>query len=118
LNQSVIKLPNIAGPRVPFDKCNCGGRKGFVPVLTFLRLELTIQLPKQVLGDAGDVALPVAEWGKRDGDGGEPVVQIFSKSPVGNCFVKIAVGCGDDSDIDLAILLFAESADLAVGWAF
>ncbi len=111
LRQHVVKLPDVAGPRLLFHKCRCGGRQGFVGVAGFLLLELAIGLGQQPVGDVGDVTATLTQWRQGDREDGEAIEEVFSKRPGRDGFVEVAIGGGDHADVDGNLAMIADSAD-------
>jgi len=92
----VFEFANVARPRPVLQHIHGFVRDGFHMLSHARRV-----LANKVLHQHRNVRASLAQWGQLDGKYIQPVKQIFSKSPVGNILLQIAVGGGEDPHIDM-----------------
>ncbi len=66
---------------------------------------------EEVLGDGGNVALVLAQRRHVHREGGEPVVEVLAELAAIDHALDVAVGRGDDADVDLVVVGAADAAD-------
>src|SRR6185503_2782641 len=69
---------------------------------------------QDVLGQIRDVGHALAQRRDADGDDVQPVVEVLAELAASDQALEVAVGGGDDADVDLAGLLVADPADLVL----
>ena len=67
---------------------------------------------EEVLDEQRDVLAPIAQRRQRDRDDVEPVEQVLAELAVRDRLLQVAVGRGDDPDVDLDRLGAADAAEL------
>ena len=55
---------------------------------------------EKIFSEQGDIFNPLAQRRQRKGQDVDPIIQIAPKKPFFNQLFKVAVGRGDDADID------------------
>ena len=72
------------------------------------------ELLDKIVDQDRDVLAPLAERRQADGDDLEPVVQVAAERALFDRFLEIAIGGGEDADVDLDRRVGADAGDLAV----
>ena len=70
-------------------------------------------LGNEVAGDGDNIVRPLAQGGNGDGKDIEPVVKVFAEDALGHGFRHVAVGGGNDADVERHRLLAADPLDLS-----
>src|SRR5262249_40610003 len=84
------------------------------------------ELVDQEMDQQGNVFLALPQWRQRDGEDAEAIVEVLAERLLSDCLEQIAVGGGQDADIDLdrraaaypagfAALQDAQQLDLRLG---
>ena len=68
---------------------------------------------EEVLDEEGDVVGAIFEVGQVELHDGEAVVEVFAEGAAGDLFAEVAVGGGDDADVDRDDLVATDPFDLA-----
>jgi hypothetical protein len=69
---------------------------------------------EEMFHQQGDIALTFAKRWEVDGDDVESIVEVFAKLSIGNVFLQVGVGGGDESNVDGHFVVGTESSDFAV----
>src|SRR5262245_24823391 len=92
----VAQLTDVAGPVVAYESFErCWIDAGNAP---------TVPLASgghEALGKQWDVLAPGAQRWELDWERDEPVVQVLTKTALGDLGCEVPVGCGDDAHVDL-----------------
>ena len=65
-------------------------------------------------GQRGNIFRAIAERRQVDGENGQAIPEIFAKSAFGDHRLQVAMGGGDDADIDMNLALAADALERAV----
>src|SRR5262245_54112663 len=105
----VAKLTDVPGPVVAyegFERCRMdAGDAPPVPLASG---------GHEALGEQRDVLAPGPQRWELDRERDEPVVQVLTKTALGDLGREVPVGCGDDAHVDLARSRVAHGHDLAL----
>ena len=105
----IPQLADVPGPGVAFhglkDLRGDGAGGEFVETAADLG---------EVAEEQGHVLGPSAQGRDVNGNGGKPEVEVLAKTAFLHHFLKLAVGGGDDADIDLAVAGVADASHLVV----
>ena len=102
----MLELADVAGPGVFLKGADAGfseaGIHGVAGIIPF----------EEGAGEQGDIAVAFAQGGDFDADDVQTVPEVFAEFAFIDHPAEVAVGGGDDADIDLFGLSRAEGADL------
>ena len=95
----VLQLADVAGPLVPLELGHGLGAelhasRGLVPV-------------QEVAHQGGNILDPLAQGRQVQGDDRDPVEEVFPEAPPTDVLLQVAVGRGDDPDVDLLLAVTA-----------
>src|SRR5690606_20440412 len=105
----VLELADVARPAV--------GREQIDGVLLDARdalLQPRVELPEEVLDEERDVPGALAERGQADGHDVEAVEEVLAERALSDELLEIAVGRGDEADVDVDGLDAADALELAL----
>src|ERR1041385_652826 len=105
----VAELADIADPRVSAQQLE-GAIGDRVDVLAVALAELT----DEMRGEQEEVVPPLRQRREPDGHDGETVVEIFAEPSLLDRVFEIAIGRGDEPDVDRDGLAPAHALDLAL----
>lgn len=91
----VLEFANITWPGVAFDEAARGGAE-----LEIRFAEFAAEFFKKIFSEEDGVAFTFAKGRNSDGDGGDAEVKIFAELFFADGSLKIAIGSGDEADID------------------
>lgn len=103
----VLKLSDVARPRMgekAFERCSRVSANGLS--------HATGDRDKERFGQPSKVVWPFSQWWDMELNDTEAVVQIASKSPVGDLGLEVTIGCGDYAHVNAPRLVVANSSDL------
>src|SRR5262245_5869425 len=105
----VAKLTDVAGPVVAYEGFErCWMDAGNAPTMPHA------SGGHESLGEQRDVLAPGAQRRELDRERDEPVVQVLTKTALGDLGRELPVGCRDDAHVDLARSGVAHGYDLAL----
>src|SRR5262245_13801771 len=97
-HQPLDHVPQLADVARPAVSLHGRGRAGIE------RLQTSAVFPRkfrhEVIGQDGNVLLPVAKWRHEDRNDVQPEIQILSKPSLPNLGLQVLVRGGDDADVD------------------
>src|SRR5262245_41144583 len=105
----VTELADVAGPRVVVE-----AHHGRLVHPLDLPPVLLVELGDEGLHEERDVLGPLAQRRERDGQHVDPVVQVFAEGLVAHGLAGVAVGRGDDANVDLDLRLAPDPANHTV----
>ncbi len=105
----VAELADVAGPGPGAEAVVPGGLDAGDGVAVFV-----LGAGDEAVGEGTDVVGAVAEGGELDDDDVEAVEEVLAEGAVGDGGMEVAVGGGDEADIDLEGLRAADAHDFAV----
>ena len=106
---AVLELPHVAGPVVADQHVDHS--RGEAPHVLAVRRPVLLH---EVVGQQGDVGLPVPQRRQVDAEHVEAVVEVLTKRPGGDGGVEVLVSHGDDSDVHFDGAGAAEALELTL----
>ncbi len=104
------EFADVSGPRVGDEEVEGGIGEGFEGALVFIR-----EFLEEGVGEEDDVLRALAEGGHFDGDDVEAVVEVFPEAALIDHFAEVAVGGGDEADVNFDGGVGADAFDGAFG---
>ena len=95
--EDVLQLADVARPRVRHQPAECRRVDAVKPPGDPRR-----ELVEEVLRQQRNILGPLAERRELDREDAEPVVQVFAERLLADGLLEVAVGGGDDPDVDLS----------------
>ena len=93
--QHVLELPHVALPRLGRQRPQRLGLDADEP-----RAQLAVEPAHEVIDQQRNVAATLAQRRQRDVHDVEPVEQVLAEPPLRDLPVEVAVGAGDDADVE------------------
>src|SRR5690606_28619499 len=107
--EGVAELADVAGPGVGGDEVEGGGREAGGPAS-----DLAVEVGEQGEGEVDDaVAVALAQRRQAEREDGETIVEVLAEGAGADGGVEVAVGGGDQADVDLDLASAAEAAEAA-----
>jgi hypothetical protein len=103
-----FQFADVAGPIVLLEAFDEGGFEGFE-----VFAEALVGLAEESEGEFGDILESGAERGEMEDDLGEAVIEVEAEELAGNVGFEVAVGGGDDADLDFVFGIAADAAGAA-----
>lgn len=106
LSDDVGELPDIAGPRLGLEQLDgFGGEGGLTDA------EFAGEAEAEMAGEGGDVLGALSQGWKGDGELAEAIEEVFAEETFGEHLLQVAMGGGEDADIDGKDLVAADAGD-------
>jgi len=102
----VFEFAHVAGPIVAQDEV-----AGFVGYAANGFFEAAVIAIDEEIDERQNVLLAIAQGRDEDGDDGETVEEVLPELTLAHRFFEIAIGSGDNADVDLDIANAADAAD-------
>ena len=102
----VLQLANIARPDVSSHRLDRLVRQPFER-----NSVVDCHACQKMLGQDLDVLGSLGEWHRFEWDDIDAIIQVFSEATFRDCSLKIAIGRGDEADVDRYLLVTADRRD-------
>ncbi len=106
LADDVGELPDVAGPGLGLEELDGLGCEGGLTDAEFAG-----ESEAEMVGEGGDVLGALAEGWEGDGELAESIEEVFAEETFGEHLFEVAMGGGEDADIDGEDLVAADAGD-------